>query len=157
MLRFFAAILLLSVTLGAQSSFPPSNAKIVLERGGCLGTCPAYTLTISADGSVVYEGKAFVHCKGIRHSKIKKSEVDTLFRAFKAARFFDLSGGGIVNDAPMAVLSLTMGGRQKELREGCDCPPKLVALENEVDKTANSEKWVRGRLKILLHWPWVRL
>jgi len=112
---------------------------------------------ISANGSVVYEGKAFVHAKGIHRGKISRVGLDALVKKFNEVDFFFMSGGGIVTDAPTRKISLTLNGRSKELEEGCSCVPDLVRLEDDVDKTAGSEKWVRGRAKMFFHWPWIRL
>ena len=67
-----------------------------------------------------------------------------------------MSDGNIDVDVPVRVLSVTHDGRHKELKEGCLCPPELVALEDDVDKAAHSEKWVRGRVRMFFHWPWHR-
>jgi hypothetical protein len=89
-------------------------------------------------------------------TKGKRTDVQTLIQRFLDAKFFDMSDGNIIVDVPVRVLSVTVNGRHKELREGCTCPPELVALEDDVDKTAQSEKWVRGRVKMFFHWPWHR-
>src|SRR5687768_7872674 len=41
-----------------------SQPLIVLERGRCFGTCPAYRVTIFSDGNLIYEGFDFVKIKG---------------------------------------------------------------------------------------------
>ena len=105
---------------------------------------------------MIYEGKHYVHAIGIRKGKIGSSEVHALVEKFQDANFLEMSGGGTVIDAPVRTVSMDMNGRHKELKEGCSCPPELVALEGEVDKTAKSEKWVRGRVKMFFHWPWHR-
>ena len=120
-LRMVGAMLLLGLAVSGQAQTPANDTKITLERWGCFGTCPAYTLSISGEGSVVYQGKAYVTSRGVHKGRVSQSNVN---------------------------------GRQKQLREGCMCPPELVALEDDVDKTAQSEKWVRGRVKMFFHWPW---
>jgi hypothetical protein len=138
-------ISLLSVWVPAQAVDLPDDTEIVLQRTGCLGTCPEYQLTIRADGSVVYEGRNHVHTKGVRKGKISISAVQALVQKFIDAKFFEMGGGGIVVDAPVKTVSFTFDGRQSEVKEGCACPSELVKLEDEIDKTAGSERWVRGR------------
>jgi hypothetical protein len=154
MARFSILIFLLSLNAAGQDTL--ADATISLQRTGCLGTCPGYKITIGADGAVFYEGQHNVHAKGIRKTKIKRSDFEVLVKEFQEANFFGMSGGGINTDAPVMTLSLTLNGRHKELKEGCACPPELVRLENDVDKVSGSERWVRGRLRMFLHWPWVR-
>jgi len=153
-LRMVGAMLLLGLAVSGQAQTPANDTKITLEQWGCFGTCPAYTLSISGDGSVVYQGKAYVSSRGVHKGRVSQSNVQLLVQKFLDAKFFDMSDGGIVVDLPVRVLSFSVNGRQKQLREGCMCPPELVALEDDVDKTAQSEKWVRGRLKMFFHWPW---
>ncbi len=154
MSRLLPLVLLLSPGAAGQGSM--SKETTITLRRTCLGTCPEYKLTIRGDGSVVYEGKHYVHATGFRKGKISSSAVHALVQKFQDANFFEMSGGGIVIDAPVRTVSVDMNGRHKELKEGCACPPELVRLEDEVGKTAGSERWVRGRLRVFLHWPGMR-
>jgi len=154
MLRIAGVILLLSLTFSGQARTPANDTTITLERWGCFGTCPVYKLSISGDGSVVYQGNAYVNARGVHKDRVSQSDVQMLVQKFLDAKFFDMSDGGIVVDLPVRVLSFNVNGRHKELREGCMCPAELVALEDDVDKTAQSEKWVRGRVRMFFHWPW---
>jgi len=97
----------------------------------------------------VYAGRNYVHARGVRKGKISISAVQALVQKFIDAKFFDMRGGGIVVDAPVKTVSFTFDGRQSEVKEGCACPSELVKLEDEIDKTAGSERWVRGRLRML--------
>lgn len=147
--------LVLSVWAPAQRA-TPDNTEIMLQRTGCLGMCPAYKVTIRGNGLVVYEGRDYVHTRGIRTGKISSSAFQALVQKFMDAKFFDMRGGGIANDAPIETVSFTFDGRRNEVKEGCACPSDLVKLEDEIDKTAGSERWVRGRVRMFLHWPWIR-
>lgn len=157
MRRYYLVLLpLLSVWASAQPALP-DDAEIILQRTGCLGTCPEYKLTIRANGSVVYEGRNYVHTRGVRKGNINISAVEALVQKFIDANFFDMRGGGIASDAPVTTVSFTLDGRRNEVREGCTCPPEVVKLEGEIDKAAGSERWTLGRLRMLLHWPRIRL
>src|SRR5712691_7505714 len=46
-------------TFGVRAQEQP-QVVITLERTMCYGTCPAYTLRITGDGSVEYEGMRYV-------------------------------------------------------------------------------------------------
>ena len=54
------------------------TATVRLERIGCYGTCPAYTLTVHGDGRVEYDGKNHVKEKGAREGRIEIEKVKTL-------------------------------------------------------------------------------
>jgi len=42
---------------------PNSKVRITLERTGCFGSCPAYTVAVSTDG-IVFNGRGFVVAAG---------------------------------------------------------------------------------------------
>jgi len=93
-LRMVGAMLLLGLAVSGQAQTPANDTKITLERWGCFGTCPAYTLSISGEGSVVYQGKAYVTSRGVHKGRVSQSNVQLLVQKFLDAKFFDMSDGG---------------------------------------------------------------
>src|SRR5579862_9270632 len=75
---------------GQTKNSIPSDTKIVLERTACFGSCPIYKLTISADGTVEFEGKDFVQVKGNAKGKISTDAVHQLVVAFDEIKYFSL-------------------------------------------------------------------
>src|SRR6184192_765476 len=73
----------------SQQTVSP-DTLITLERPGCFFFCPAYTLTISADGLVTFEGKAHVRVIGKAQTQVSREKVQLLVAAFLKARFFSL-------------------------------------------------------------------
>src|ERR1700677_2461142 len=67
---------LLRVCYRARRNSGANDVSITLDRTGCLGFCPWYSVTILNDGSVRYEGKAYVHVEGVRRTKIPVSDVN---------------------------------------------------------------------------------
>lgn len=65
----------------------PADMLITLERTGCEGTCPMYTLRISADGRVVYRGKQFVRNRGRAESKLTQEQLRQLLAEFEKAGY----------------------------------------------------------------------
>ncbi|MFZ0863707.1 MAG: DUF6438 domain-containing protein, partial [Candidatus Sulfotelmatobacter sp.] len=53
-------LLVFSLQLSTQSNAPAADFSLTLERTGCEGFCPWYSVAILSDGSVHYEGKAYV-------------------------------------------------------------------------------------------------
>ena len=91
------AVLVAISACGSVSSTPspepqdiPPDTIITLERTVCFGTCPAYKLTISADGAVVFTGEEYVREKGTVHSKISKDQVKQLISEFTKTQYFSL-------------------------------------------------------------------
>jgi hypothetical protein len=80
MCLFFLSFGLLS---SAQSNSGANDFSITLDRTGCLGFCPWYSVTILNHGSVRCEGKAYVHVEGIRRKKIPVSDVNKLIQKLR--------------------------------------------------------------------------
>jgi hypothetical protein len=81
----------------AQQSIP-RDTKITLKRTECFGTCPNYTLTISGDGTVTFEGRQFVKKTGIFKSSISIKKVQQLIAEFNKANYFSLKDKYLSNE-----------------------------------------------------------
>jgi hypothetical protein len=145
------------LALGASSAgdVAPEPTRATMERTPCLGFCPAYTVTIDGDGSVTYEGQEFVRVRGAQTRRVDSAKVRALFAHFARARFFGMHGSyrAPITDSPTARVTLTMGGRTKTVEDYPPChggekylepatPPELCALEEEMDKLAQSADWI---------------
>jgi sialic acid synthase SpsE len=80
---------------------------------------------------------------------VSPQEVSHLLQAFRTANFFAaLPVYHEVDDAPVAILRLTINGRSHEVMESVGLPAGLPTavfqLEREVDRVAQSSKWVKG-------------
>jgi hypothetical protein len=130
---------------------------IRLDRGACFGSCPIYTLTISGNGDVVFEGEKFVKAIGRQSGHLPEKSIRRLLAAFEAADFLSigdtLSGKKCAcafwTDFPTVVTELRVGEvtHRVERYAGCGCHADvLVALENQIDEIAGVSKWT-GELK----------
>jgi hypothetical protein len=126
-----------------------SDLSITLERTMCFGTCPVYSLTLSGDGTVVYEGKDFVKIKGIQKSRVSPQKIAGLLDLFKNADFLHLKDRYDtvdVTDFPSAITSLRIQGDIKRVvhYQGDHSAPKaLWDLEDKIDEIANSKQWIQ--------------
>lgn len=144
---------LLALSLSLAAAVP----VITLERTTCFGTCPAYTLSIYEDGTVVYEGRQFVKRKGKARSRISKAALDELVREFDRINYFSLDDdytGAQKNckelwtDNPTATTSLNWNGKSKVIRHyhgcrGSSVLEQLTALEDKIDEVANTKRWIK--------------
>jgi hypothetical protein len=94
-----------------------STVEITLERTECFGRCPNYSVTISGDGLVRYEGRTFVKEVGEREVAVAPSAVRKLLVRFQEVGFFDLKDRYIqpVTDVPAEYLTLRSAGRVKTI------------------------------------------
>jgi hypothetical protein len=144
-----------ALALAACATTPaptPENAgpvEIVLERTPCFGFCPDYTVTISGDGGVLYEGRRFVNVRGEQHAQIPAADVQALLARFDAIGFDNLRNEyrAHVTDLPTTTVTLTRNGRTKSVLDyggtGAGMPESVRALQAEIDRVAGTARWVQ--------------
>ncbi|MFL6282250.1 MAG: DUF6438 domain-containing protein [Pyrinomonadaceae bacterium] len=141
----------------AAAQAVPRDTVITLERTECFGTCPVYKVSVSADGTVTFDGKKNVEKKGVATGKINEAEVGRLVAGFEAVNYFSLrdaytprSGNcpEVATDLPSANTSITTGGKSKAVQHyhGCRGSKEelegLTELENKIDEAADTRQWV---------------
>ena len=137
--------------LGSLSDADLKTLTIRMERTGCFGDCPAYTVIIHGDGRVEYNGKANVKEKGAREGRVGADAIRALVNEFAKAKFFtlseDYSGKNCkryCTDLPTAVTEVTLRDFNHHVKHyyGCGGAPKaLFDLESFIDKLADLERW----------------
>src|SRR6185437_736293 len=137
-----------------QVSFPAivvwATLKIKLERTACFGTCPAYSVEVSGDGTVRYQGNYFVAVTGKHTGSIRVEAVRSLYDAFVRANFFwtlDEYRANIT-DLPDTRISISFDGRTKGVidyaGQSVGMPNEIYDLEKAIDTAAETKKWVKG-------------
>jgi ankyrin repeat protein len=128
---------------------PNSEALITLQRTGCYGTCPSYTVTISTDG-VVFDGRSFVVTAGRHTDTADAYEVRKLAQKFVAADFYSMDSSYRWNatDLPTYLLSVSIDGHAKKIEDYAGSqvgmPAIVTELEDEVDAFARTDRWIEG-------------
>ena len=131
----------------------PKDLKITLERTECFGFCPAYKLTIIADGSVVFEGRRFVKQEGVTISSVSPERLKQLMAEFDRVNFFSLEDDyseirlSCPTDQPSAITSIRINGKSKTINHYLGClepkvPKGLTELENKIDEVVNTAQWL---------------
>jgi hypothetical protein len=140
---------------------------ITLRRTVCFGGgCPVYYLEIFANGIIKYKGVAFVQVTGKQESAISPEEVQRLISDFLKIDYFHLKGSYEIykqldgsemyaSDLPTTYTSLRLGNQQKSVKDYAFAPQALVELENEVDRVADSHRWIHGDADNLRNWRYV--
>jgi hypothetical protein len=140
MIRLMAAGVLLGLASCARngaeskpadrSSQSATSAPVItLERTACFGSCPVYTISVTASGDVQYEGRAHVRKMGAATGRVPQELVDALLS--------ELNRGGYIT-------SVTLGGRTKRIAHDYGCggaPGALVVLEHRIDEALSSDQW----------------
>ncbi len=136
-------LLVFSLQLSAQENAPSADFSLTLERTGCEGSCPWYSVTILSDGSMHYEGKAYVHIEGKRKKTIPISAVQKLSEELTNKEFFQWEEKKMVCvDFPEARITATLNGQHKYVLEGCNSPGQVLTLADEIDRISGTRAWV---------------
>ena len=135
-----------------QTSQPvatPGADSIRLVRGGCDGTCPIYTIEISADGNTIFDGRGFVDVHGTHHYAISKDDAAKLFAAVEADDIWSMRDRyqGQASDGSTHIITVTVGGKTKTIvdyrGQEAGMPPAVSAFEALIDTTGHTEDWIR--------------
>ncbi len=142
-----------STTVDTSSSAVAPVPAITLERTACFGGCPVYTISVSPQGDVQYEGKAHVRKMGAATGKVPPELVATLLSELERGGYFTFadrytspepSCGRYATDSPSVITSVRLRGRTKRIVHDYGCggaPGALVVLERRIDEAVNSGQW----------------
>ncbi|GAA0301185.1 hypothetical protein GCM10009087_08700 [Sphingomonas oligophenolica] len=146
------------LTPGAHVPMPqgdPQSIVIRLERGGCFGSCPDYSVDITGMGTVSYEGLGSVLVRGKHHYKVGADVVQRLAEQFRRADFWSLRDdySSQITDQSTYKLVVTIGGQTKAVTDyvGGDVgmPASVTELEKAVDAAAGTARWIDGNEETL--------
>lgn len=148
--------------------FDRDKLKITLSRTGCLGSCPAYDVTIEGNGLVTFRADAYdggdepedefdddmfgpsVALVGVHRAQIDPASVDALIEKFRTANFLALRDeyNSQTFDIPSQTIRLDTGRRIKSVwdhgGEDVGMPQSVSDLQDAIDQTAGSARWVVG-------------
>lgn len=134
-----------------------SDDAITLERTACFGTCPMYKVTITADGTVTFNGERFTKTTGVAKGKISTSDFRNLVAEFEKINYFALPDAYApgtpvcpqrITDMPSANTSIRLKSKMKSVQHYYGCGDKgalarLTALEKRIDEVAGTQKWIK--------------
>jgi hypothetical protein len=123
-----------------------NNIVIKMERHVTGGSSPGYSLAITRDGKVIYEGIKNVNIIGSQTSHISESALNKLINEFINIYYFALKdkyGESNISDAPCVTTSISLDGKNKKIFHcpGSSAQQGLSALEGKIDEVTNSYQW----------------
>jgi hypothetical protein len=130
-----------------------TSLTIRLSRVGGQGLSPAYSITISGDGSVTYLGKSMVGIRGLQKTSIRPDEVRKLAGRLDRIGFWGLDSRVFLSCAhgSVATILVSVDGRDK-IVVGSSCwgldreagPLKdVLRMAQDIDRTVGSDRWTR--------------
>ena len=127
-----------------------NTLRIGLQRGTCFGSCPAYDLEIRGDGTVRFEGRAYVAVTGEHKSSISREDMETLLDLFRRADFFSLDSKyqDKLSDGATKKVSLAFDSHDVSVVDyygaAAGMPESVETLISAIDLYGGANKWVRG-------------
>lgn len=159
-----ASLVLLLIAMSCARSLPPDVERsapasleggdvIMLYRSPCAAGCAVYTLRVTREGVVSYEGTSGVSRTGNATARVSPSRVELLLEELEGAGYFNFADryrpservcGRYVPDAPTVISSARLNDRVKRIEHdhGCGSAPEaLRVLESRIDEALGSTRW----------------
>ncbi len=81
--------------------------------------------------------------EGYRHSAIAPLEVQKLMQKLQDEDFFHWKETKYVCvDYPDVIITVTLNGQHKRVREGCNIPGAVLKLAGDIDRISGATRWV---------------
>lgn len=144
------AALAITACTPAQNSVAQEGTPVMitLSRTVCYGFCPAYTVTISESGEVIYTGEQFVNVRGEQRAQISREAAQALIARFDEVGFDSLQDEyrANVSDHPTFTVTLERNGHSKTVIDyagvNAGMPRAVRDLQDEIDRVANTGQWI---------------
>lgn len=135
----------------------PADARIELKRGACYGTCPVYTVVLTADGVVRWHGERFVEARRDDEATITTVAFAELWQRLNDEEFAKLPDAypeypspycaEMRTDHPSAIVTISATDVDARVFDyhGCLGNDRLDAfrkLEDRIDEIAGTSRWV---------------
>lgn len=138
-----------SVPPTTSDSVAAASDYVELQRAGCAGGCPAYTVRVYGDGRVTWHGDSGVALKGATSTTIDGSAAKALLQEIAQNGFWGLcssySRGASQKGIDTINTTLAIAGHVKQVTDSGESAPAWVrALDLEIDSTANTHPWRQG-------------
>ncbi len=160
----FCAIALLGACSASADTKPDDNATsatdttVTLQRSTCYGTCPSYTVSVTSDGQVSFEGHVHVQT-GKASTRVAPERVANILAAVDQADFRSLKDSYVNQDDGCAQTRTDMPGVQITVADargsktvnfyyGCiggvadTVKPRIDQLARTIDQQLDTARWI---------------
>lgn len=117
---------------------------VELQRGGCLGSCPVYSLRIQANGEVTWKGDYWVNTEGAASETVSSRRAKALIEEFRTPAIWSLCHcySQMVTERPAYQTTISIGGTRKHVLDFANSAPEFLRrLDLQIDSLANSHLW----------------
>ncbi|MEQ8325218.1 MAG: DUF6438 domain-containing protein [Vicingaceae bacterium] len=126
-----------------EASAPADSLFMTFERTLCYGECPAFKVTVYADGRAVYEGKRFVEKLGIYDAELSKADIKAIQDEAQAIGYFTMEDryDASVTDVPSVLIMISGPNGRKSVEDRFNAPDVLHNFEKYLDKILMGLDW----------------
>ena len=123
-------------------------SHLTLERGMCYGTCPVYTVAVTADGKVEWTGEHFVKEIGHAFWSISKSRMSLINKVLHEACSRYKKGHPECYTDDLASCNIIVEYPDKSVKNlehdfgDHSVPEVMFALENRLDRLIGTAKYI---------------
>lgn len=119
-------------------------SEIGIERSGCVGTCPIYTLIVKSDGTFRYNGGSYADRIGKYSGRIPSWQFHFLAQYIRDSNYMkfghrysrNVTGSGIT------YTTVVINGERKTISNYANAgPTELWAIEQLIDQLLTKAKW----------------
>jgi hypothetical protein len=130
----------------------PSNSEVIisLSTTECFGSCAIFEVSMYDNGTVVYEGFAYVGVRGTRKANIGADAVQKLATELENAGYFLLQDSytqQTYSDSATVYTYVKIGEKEKHIEHyGGDttAPQELYRLEKLIYETSKATHWINA-------------
>ena len=140
----------------APKSLVPEEALIYISHGACLGSCPAYTVTLMSNGNVLYTGNRYVGTLGTVKFNVGRDIAERISAEMLKSGFLDLRElyPAVTSDAARSVTALRIGdaddnmvtnGKVKVVIDyGTHVPTLLTELRQHIENQLGVDRLIQA-------------
>lgn len=143
----------------ASNATAIAQPTVTLQRSGCFGNCPAYTVTVTPDGHVTFAGRAYVQTMAAE-TQIASDSYAAIVAAMRKADFSTLRasyaslGDGCqpwLTDMPgITITASGIDGKRRSVNFYLGCEgaladavrPRITQLADAIDHELNTARWI---------------
>jgi len=125
-----------------------SNAKLntdktlVITKGKCLRTCPVYSLKLSANGEVLYEGTENVAKSGVHNFTLEEQQLNEVQAALEKIDFTNLKEAYNMHIRDMPATTMAYGEQTISYKGFRSVPEELTALANLMEEILSKNNFI---------------
>ena len=124
----------------------PDDFSFSLERTGCHGQCPIFSMTVMGNGDVFYQGEAFVPNVGKYTKNIGPETVKAIIEEVEKVNYWRLNemyNDPQIMDLPSCITSCTMNEKSHKVVNRFNAPDKLIQFEKKIEELVGQDGYVK--------------